>query len=96
MDLLPFLIWLYGISLYLFCVVKNQNRAYGKFNRTERLLCPLKSAVAERLLPVFCFYVLIIQRLETCRKAGGRLDDLQRVPVNLSISLIKGHDAKIN
>lgn len=50
----------------------------------------------EYLLPVLCFYVLLTQRLETCRKAGGGLDDLQRVPVNLSVSLIKRHHAKIN
>lgn len=50
----------------------------------------------ECLLPVFCFCVLVTWRLEICRKAGVGLDDLQRIPVNLSISLIKRHHAKID
>lgn len=45
---------------------------------------------------MFCCCVLVTQRLEVCRRAGGGLGDLQRVPVNLSISLLKRHRAKID
>lgn len=50
----------------------------------------------EYLLHMFCFSMLVTQRLEICSKAGEGLDDLQRVPINLSTSLCKRHITKIN
>lgn len=45
---------------------------------------------------MFCFCMFVTERLEICSRAGDGLDDLQRVPVNLSTSSCRRHIAKIN